>query len=478
MLAKKTNLMLLLSLLLVGGFLVTSLASYYVSRASLRSQIEQSELPLTSDNIYSKIQQDLLRPIFISSLMANDTFLRDWVVQGERDTGQIIRYLKEIQTKYKTFTSFFVSEQSRNYYHADGLLKQVRPDAERDAWYFRVRDMQPDYEINVDPDLANKDTMTIFINYKVFDYDGRIIGATGVGLTVNAVKHLLEEYQQTFNRNIYFVDQDGRVTLHGSGFEPQQSRLQQIDGIAPLAPQILSGSAGTYRFKRAGKTIHLNTRFIPEFQWHLLVEQGESGAIEDIYHALLMNLLICALVVAVVLAMTNLSITSYQKRLEKVATIDKQTGAYNRLAFEILFEKTLHEIQRSRIPLSMLLFDIDHFKQVNDSHGHLAGDEVLQQVAELAAAAIRKSDTLARWGGDEFLVLLRDCSLEAAVETAETIRLAVEEKLQLRAVTVSLGVAEFRPGETGDSFLARADRALYVGKKEGRNRVKREALAG
>jgi len=88
---RKNRLMLIVSLLLVSGFLITSFASYFVSLSSLRSQISQKELPLTSDNIYSEIQRDFLRPIFISSLMALDTFLRDWVIQGEKKDSKSYR---------------------------------------------------------------------------------------------------------------------------------------------------------------------------------------------------------------------------------------------------------------------------------------------------------------------------------------------------------------------------------------------------
>jgi uncharacterized protein YneF (UPF0154 family) len=108
---KKNNQLVIISVLLIVGFILTSLISYFVSRAALRSQITLNQLPLTSDNIYSEIQRDLLSPIFISSLMATNTFLRDWVIQGEKEASQITRYLKEIKQKYNTFTSFFVSER-------------------------------------------------------------------------------------------------------------------------------------------------------------------------------------------------------------------------------------------------------------------------------------------------------------------------------------------------------------------------------
>ena len=131
----------MISLLLIFGFLVTTLASYMVSVTILKKDFADSILPLTSDNIYSEIQKDLIRPIFISSMMASDTFLRDWVLAGEKDVEQLTKYLSEVRVKYRAITSFFVSDSSATYYHADGILKQVHPDNPRDSWYFRVRSM-------------------------------------------------------------------------------------------------------------------------------------------------------------------------------------------------------------------------------------------------------------------------------------------------------------------------------------------------
>ena len=110
---RKNRLILGLSLLLVAGFLLTSLASYFVSLASLRKQIVSHELPLTRDSVYSEVQRDLLRPVFLASLMAHDTFLRDWVTKGEKSPEEVTRYLKEIQEEYGAFTSFFVSDRTR-----------------------------------------------------------------------------------------------------------------------------------------------------------------------------------------------------------------------------------------------------------------------------------------------------------------------------------------------------------------------------
>jgi len=109
---RKLIYVLVLAALLITGFMATSLTSYFVARDSLANNISEQMLPLTSDNIYSEIQRDLLRPILISSVMATDTFVRDWKLQGELEPQRIIAYLAEIQQEYDTITAFFVSEES------------------------------------------------------------------------------------------------------------------------------------------------------------------------------------------------------------------------------------------------------------------------------------------------------------------------------------------------------------------------------
>ncbi|MCF8067184.1 MAG: sensor domain-containing diguanylate cyclase [Desulfobacterales bacterium] len=472
---RKKKLMWVISLLLIAGFLVTSLASYYVSISSVRSQIDTNGLPLTSDNIYSEIQRDILRPIFISSLMANDTFLRDWVIQGEHDEAHIRKYLKSIKTKYNTITSFFVSEKSRVYYHADGILKSVNPDESRDEWYFRVRAMEPDYEINVDADMANKDTMTIFINYKVFDYDGNYIGATGVGLTVYAVKRLIENYQKRYNRNIYFVDKQGDITLYGATFYNEFSNIKKMAALSEIAVSILAGDNNSYTYEKNGKMVHLNTRYIPEFQWILLVEQTEAEAVKNINKALFLNLAICFVVTAIVLFLTNFTISAFQRRLEKMATIDKLTGIYNRQTFEIILREAFKDMQRRDTAFSIILLDIDLFKDVNDTFGHHVGDKVLRSIADIIRGSIRDSDALCRWGGEEFLVLLKDCNIDDAFFMSEKIRKAVNARSinhdgKEIPVTISLGVVQYDEAENEENIVIRADKAMYAAKQKGRDR--------
>jgi len=236
---QRQPLILLLSALLISGFFATTLSSYYVSKKVILDAIVAQELPLTSSNIYSEIQKDLVQPVLISSTMAHDTFVRDWVLGGERDAAAMTRYLNEIKGRYGAFSSFFVSDRTARYYTGEGVLKQVSPGEARDAWYYRVREMQEPYEINVDPDLANRDALTIFVNYRVFDFDGAFLGATGVGLTVDAVRRLIADYQQRFQRTIYFVDAGGKTVLFGNESGRAETDLRATDGLRNLIDRIL-----------------------------------------------------------------------------------------------------------------------------------------------------------------------------------------------------------------------------------------------
>ncbi|MCC7166173.1 MAG: cache domain-containing protein, partial [Rhodospirillales bacterium] len=327
----KKRLIAILVVLLVAGFLAVSLSVYRVARDTVLESISAHQLPLTGDNIYSEIQKDLLRPIFISSMMAQDTFLRDWALAGEGDEGAVTRYLKEIKDRYQTVTSFFVSERSRTYYHHSGRFKTVAEADERDSWYFRVRALTEPYEINVDPDWTNRETLTIFINYRVFDYQGRFLGATGVGLTVDTVRHLLESYQARFKRRITFVDRQGRVVMRGSVAHIGADNLAEAPGIGPLAPVILAtGPAGAlFEYQYEGAQWLVNTRFIPELNWHLMVEQSVDESLKPAQAALVRSLAISALVTVIVTLLAAVVLTYFQRRLETMATTDLLTGLLN-----------------------------------------------------------------------------------------------------------------------------------------------------
>ena len=169
--------------------------------------------------------------------------------------------------------------------------------------------------------------------------------------------------------------------------------------------------------------------------------------------------------------------SQYHEEIYRLTIIDGLTQAYNkRYLFEAL-EREIIRARRHARDLSILMFDIDHFKLINDEHGHLAGDVVLKELAQLVQGRIRRDEVLARYGGEEFVVMLPETELEGARALAETLRAKVEEnpfvfQSDRISVTISLGCATLAEADrSATELLKRADERLYEAKRSGRNRV-------
>lgn len=160
------------------------------------------------------------------------------------------------------------------------------------------------------------------------------------------------------------------------------------------------------------------------------------------------------------------------------ATHDALTSLWNRGAILSHLNEEIDRVQREQASCSLLLCDVDHFKRINDVHGHLAGDAVLRDVAIQLSRATRRGDSVGRYGGEEFLVILSDCGAESVAHRAEELRQAVASEMltpNLRGLSISVSIGaiaiDHSSGQVAEDYLSQADRALYMAKMEGRNRV-------
>lgn len=171
-------------------------------------------------------------------------------------------------------------------------------------------------------------------------------------------------------------------------------------------------------------------------------------------------------------------VTDYETEktnLEQKASYDELTKIYNRTKFIEIFNEILKSVELEIKPLSLILFDIDHFKKINDGFGHNIGDKVLVEISSVVKSLIRNTDIFCRWGGEEFLILLNSSSIEDSFKIAEKIRTFIETKefIPNHQVTISLGVSTFEKNDNLDSFINRADKALYQAKNSGRNKTEK-----
>ncbi|MGE0358555.1 MAG: diguanylate cyclase [Burkholderiales bacterium] len=262
----------------------------------------------------------------------------------------------------------------------------------------------------------------------------------------------LRELVLRFPLAVALVDGAGRIALSNGRFEDAAGSRDDLDLFGPL----LRAPDGVWHpirlVRRGGRPLEARAQAVRIRDCTLLVvnDPGEEAPMPEleVLHARIAE-------------------------LERQGATDPLTGAWNRLHLDRVIA---HEIDRSlafRQPLSLVLLDVDHFKRVNDALGHLGGDEVLRRLVEAVRAAIRASDLLFRWGGEEFVVLAASNGYRSAATLAEKLRERVSRHDfgQAGKVTVSVGVAEHLAGEGAAQWFARVDAALYAAKSAGRDRV-------
>jgi diguanylate cyclase (GGDEF)-like protein len=173
------------------------------------------------------------------------------------------------------------------------------------------------------------------------------------------------------------------------------------------------------------------------------------------------------------LALAREDVQQSFNELQRMAAIDSVTGLFNRRHFEARLHGEVQRVHRQQQPLSLLMVDIDDFKRINDTFGHIEGDRTLRTVAELLRGGVRIFDVCARYGGEEFAILMPGAPLETAAQVAERIRRRVHHRFRHDpvGVTISIGVATLAPGETGEELVGEADRRLGLAKRAGKNAV-------
>ncbi len=349
---------------------------------------------------------------------------------------------------------------------------------------------------------------------------GRLLGALAVTLNLRAVDEPLRRFAPRTPARAYFLDEDGALIagLRLEGVEPLKTKL------AKSTVQGLAGREGVGEFRSIDRARVVGTLApIAALRWSALVEMPSAEAFRQI--ARLRNT--TALILAVLLVVLGLlgyflglliirplnrltsgaaavaaghldvdlpvvgggevgdltqvfnnmvtRLREGRQALERLSVTDSLTGLYNR---RHLMETLANEVRRSlrlKHHFAVLMADVDHFKQYNDTHGHLAGDEVLRRVAAILRETSREVDTAARYGGEEFLLLLPETDARGAGEIAQRIRTRLAtETFTGGKVTISIGTAEFpEHGDSPESLIAMADAALYQAKDEGRDRVVR-----
>jgi len=471
------HIVIIVTFLLVTLSLIISTVNYGVALNSTEVQLKEHSLPLTVDNIYTAIQKKIIEPNLVSSMMAHDTFLKDWLINNEGDVDKISTYLEMIKNKHNMLISFLVSEKTKNYYTAKGLLENIAQDNPNNAWYFSFTQKPNKHEINLDFNEHIDDSMIMFINHKIYDPQNKMIGVAGIGLRISYVNEIFNYFRKKYHFNVYFLNKTGEVVLSEYGVNPLRD-IREISELNDLRHLIISKESKLLEYTKQNEEYLINTKYIPELDLYLVVEAKLSDFLWNVKKTFYFNLLSSLFATLLIAFLILKTVKKYYKEVDYLAKYDDLTNLKNRRAFNEELAHFLSLCKRRRSHLSLTFFDLDNFKNVNDTFGHQTGDRVLQRVADILKNNLRQTDLIGRWGGEEFIVAFIDTELDNAKFITEKIRAHIEKDALLSqltnikvTVTASFGLTTLTAQDTLDSLLNRADQALYKAKEKGKNQV-------
>jgi diguanylate cyclase (GGDEF)-like protein len=322
--------------------------------------------------------------------------------------------------------------------------------------------------------------------------DGKIVGVAVLTRSLDAFEADLRQFDRP-----YFINPDGVVVMTNRPkalfrtFWPLSAEKQQVLGPQfgtlndrPMLEQEIVDATWT---NVDGERNYVRRRFGNHSQWSLVILKPTREVFASRVLGIVITLLVTIMTLIYLLGRERwvhdnvqmdkrLRLQELARDLGFQATTDPLTGLHNRLKFDQALADEMVRSDRYKTPLSLVLYDVDNFKRVNDTYGHQIGDKVLVQLSRFVPNLIRSTDLLARWGGEEFAILVPGSDGQMAFQAAKKLRDAIRHVVfdEVGSVTCSFGVTQFAVEDTAAEFISRADNALYRAKINGRNQVELE----
>ena len=474
--SRRGTILSILGTILLVSFVTTNAITYNGTKNVLQKNLVAEVLPSETDRIAQKIELALMPYVVSSSQLAHDYFIQKWISDGEYDKKIAAEYLENTRKRLGARMCFLASDVSMRYYNSNGNFPMAKTDKDTE-WYFKFKNSGKKYELNKTVNIDMNNMPTVFINFRIQDKTDKFLGVVGMGLELAVIPRILNHYKGRNDRNIYFVDAQANIVARSDGALFDGVNMRQLARSENSIKDIFCAKATVFEYEHDGKPILVSTRYIPKLNWWLFVEQEKSSAMRTVNGVMTVNAIIGGCSIVLTMALVFVVVSFFHKKLEMAAATDRLTGINNRLTFERMLERAVSRRSRSAAPFTVLIMDLDFFKLVNDTHGHLEGDNVLKKTVDVVKKVLRTSDEFCRWGGEEFVILAYNCNLDQGLLLAEKIRKTLKSAHvgtlpEGKPVTVSIGVCEARENEDTDRCMDRADKALYKAKEEGRDCVR------
>lgn len=457
----------------ICAIVVVVAVSYYTISGIVNEQGRRQQESIIP--FFSLISEQILKPLYISQTMANDQLLLDLIDSEQVAIDELERYLKRIETQLGLQT-FIALEKPRFQINSDGRRFAIDEEV---AWYFQIKDQPGDQFAMVgktgDPHL--------YVDLRLRNNEGEFIGFIGIGIRLTDFIALFEQYKSHFGYDFVFTSQNGEIMLSSdntlmSRVDPQtqgvETNINDLNWFNTYKNHILDGNEviGSAVIAIDGEDVLVSNLRLKEYNWNLYVLSPLTTHQSEIQFLFIRNVVILFGVLLLVLSLIRVVMHYYNQALVRSSETDHLSGLPNRQYAAWAYEQICEDYEH----IAIILTDIDFFKKINDTHGHNAGDEVIKLVSDKLSSGMRDQDVVARWGGEEFIIILPGADIFMARLIAERIRSAISAEPLLideksLAVSVSLGVAQRLENQTLSELIENADKALYQAKNNGRNRV-------
>lgn len=468
----------MLAILLLGWLLTERLGDVYRRNVEIEAAVD-------IDLLASRLAGEIDVAGALTKVLAASPIVREALEQAE---GQVLAQANEILAVHveagRAQAGYLLNEGGATVASAGPLAH--RPASELVGGAHDDGAVEPSAGFLFD---AATNMIVHFTRQPVLGGEGRAVGAAALVVSIEGFAGDLAG----LNRPYFFVDPHGVVMMSNVSetvnrtlwpLNPatlaERASLAALD-LEPIASAEMEDAAWV---NFGGSRDYVRRRFIAGTDWSLIILKPTRQIFATRFVGIVITLLTAIVALMYLLGkerwMHEAAQRETQSKLQGLARdmsikaiTDPLTGLYNRLRLKDVLPREMARADRSGSALSVVMFDIDRFKRINDSFGHATGDKVLVALSRVAAGSLRATDHLVRWGGEEFLVVLPDANAAEARIVAEKLRQAIANHRfdEAGRITVSFGVAQYAPGEVTADLIARADRTLYQAKANGRNRV-------
>ncbi|WP_440890091.1 diguanylate cyclase [Vibrio sp. WZ-1] len=444
-------------------FSILNVAHFYMALEIFQKNISDTALQRTTNYISRTLEDVNNTYTCLSKTLAE---LYEYKLQNHYNIEEILLDLKSKKKQLSVHTIGLVDIRNNLYLDSFGRVLSIDTTSERDRWVQEFIDQKEDSRYHFyDPDQSEYEPLySFYYDHKLKNHLGQVIGIFGVGINYEAFYRKVQGLDE--NVSVLFLTKDGEVRLPKkikgeSIFTLFQNISYEQYEAAKKQDRIV------YEYS-LNKSELLYIHHFKEINRMLLIKMDITDYYVQSIRQHLYSFLI-GLGLTVVIVILNLFNLLYQnKKLSRTAYYDSLTFCRNRQYIESRKQKRGYWQDVQQSGCSMIVFDIDHFKHVNDTLGHLEGDRTLTQVATIVRRCLRESDEFIRWGGDEFIILF-DIKAQEVIHIANRMLESVEKETM---VSLSIGITDILINDSFKSAMDRADLALYDAKKSGRNQIK------